>query len=155
MSTDPAPDRVTGTATRDGRTLSGVRAGAGSPTVLLDVGIGASSSAWEPVLARLATHTTVVAYDRVGYGDSGDGDPSPDATLRDIDAVLDAAGTTGSLVLVGHSWGGALARLYVGRHPERVAAVVLVDAPHEAMTLFTGGRAGLRCRACRPAWCAR
>lgn len=49
----------------------------------------------------------------------------------DLHQLLDALGVTAPLVLVGHSWGGALIRRYAADHPDDVAGMVLVDASHE------------------------
>ncbi|GAA3605831.1 alpha/beta hydrolase [Nonomuraea rosea] len=105
--------------------------------MLFEAGIGASSSGWELIFDRVAAFATVIAYDRVGYGGSGEGEASPGAALLDLEEVLGNAGAGDPLVLVGHSWGGVLSRLYAAAHAERVAAVVLVDATHEGITLFT------------------
>jgi pimeloyl-ACP methyl ester carboxylesterase len=127
---------IGGTAVRETRRLRWRAGGTGSPTLVLAAGIGAGGCAWDLVFDRLAEFTAVVTYDRAGYGGSGPGDASAEDAVLDLEAVLGAAGVTGPLVVVGHSWGGVLSRLYTARHPDRVAAVVLVDATHEDMTLL-------------------
>lgn len=120
-----------GTASRNGRRLQWYRTGHGGPTVVLDAGAGAGSSTWDLVIDKVAEFTGVLAYDRVGYGRSGPGLPTVADSVADLAAVLDAARVDGPLVLVGHSWGGLLARVFADAYPDRVAALVLIEATHE------------------------
>lgn len=116
-----------------GRRLRIVRAGPRSdrPTILLEHGAFGCAADWAVVQERLAAkglHS--LAYDRAGLGLS---DPGPlprdgHALSADLDTLLARAGETGPLVLVGHSMGGLMVRLYTLKHPERVLGVVLVDA---------------------------
>lgn len=128
-----------GTAHSAGRRLSWICAGAGSPVVLLEAGLSGSSAGWAAVMDELSATTRVVAYDRAGYGLSDPADPSPEQVVADLRAVLAAAQVEGPVVLVGHSWGGPLVRLLAAAQPERVAAVVLLDATHEDLA---GARSG-------------
>jgi pimeloyl-ACP methyl ester carboxylesterase len=105
--------------------------GSGAPTVVIDAGNGCFSLEWAPVQDQLAEVTRVCTYDRAGYGWS---DPAPSprdgaAAVADLHALLLAAGEPGPFLLVGHSLGGAHVRLSVAAHPDRVAGLVLVDAP--------------------------
>jgi pimeloyl-ACP methyl ester carboxylesterase len=127
-----------GHALVDGRLLHWVAAGVGQPTVVLEAGLTAALSEWSSLLPRLAMTTRVLASSRAGYGEST---PVPTRrsahdSVRDLEAILDQAGVDGPLILVGHSWGGALVRLYAAEHPDRVAAVVLVDATHEGIAMM-------------------
>jgi pimeloyl-ACP methyl ester carboxylesterase len=125
-------DRVT---VVDGRDIRWRTAGSGSPTVVLEAGLTAAASEWARVQPRLALTTRVVAISRAGYGGSTPVARRPaQASVADLAAVLDEV--HGPLVLVGHSWGGLLARLYTAQHPERVAALVLVDATHEYLAMM-------------------
>jgi len=80
--------------------------------------------------------TRVCAYDRAGLGFSasrpggmlGPGRRDALDELRELEALLRNARIEKPLVLVGHSWGGPLVRLYAGRHRHDVSAVVLVDS---------------------------
>lgn len=139
--------RRSSTADRRGRALRWRAAGAGSPAVLLEAGLGSSSDWWEQIFDRVSEFTTVIAYDRVGYGRSGDGQPTSEDSVLDLEEVLRDAGAPDSLVLVGYSWGGVLVRLYAARHPDRVAALVLVDATHEGLSVFTNRIAAALSRA--------
>jgi pimeloyl-ACP methyl ester carboxylesterase len=104
--------------------------GTGRPTVVLEAGWGSGSEAWTGVLPELARTTRTCAYDRAGLGAS---DPIPgvhDAgdEIRDLERLLHAAGLPPPYVLVGHSYGGLLARLFAAANPRRTGGVVLVDA---------------------------
>lgn len=103
--------------------------GEGSPTVILESGLGMSSTAWAWIQPRLAEHTRVCSYDRAGYGWS-EGGPAARSSARlvdDLHRALEAAGETAPLVLVGHSLGGLLAQLYHGTYPDEVVGLVLID----------------------------
>jgi pimeloyl-ACP methyl ester carboxylesterase len=107
--------------------------GTGSPTVVLDAGLGGSSLDWSLVQPELGRTTRVCAYDRAGMGWS---DPSPKPrTPRQIadelHTLLTNAGIAEPYVLVGHSLGGKNVRLFALQHPDQVAGMVLVDARGE------------------------
>jgi pimeloyl-ACP methyl ester carboxylesterase len=107
--------------------------GEGSPTVVLDAGLGGFSLDWSLVQPQLAGSTRVCAYDRAGYGWS---DPSPQSRTPgqiadELHTLLVNAGIKGPYVLVGHSAGGKHVRLFADRHPQDVVGMVLVDARHE------------------------
>jgi pimeloyl-ACP methyl ester carboxylesterase len=103
--------------------------GQGSPAVVLEAGIAASSVSWCLVRPLVAKFTTVVSYDRAGFGWSDA--PRHACTARDAAAdlagLLEHCGVEGPFVLVGHSFGGLVARVFEQQHPERVAGMVLVD----------------------------
>jgi pimeloyl-ACP methyl ester carboxylesterase len=128
--------------------------GSGSPTVVLISGEAGAATSWtmaDPakpaptVFDEVAKFTRVCAYDRPGTPvDLADGktkpsrsDPVPQPTttqdaVRDLHALLAAAKERGAYVLVGHSFGGLVARLYASTYPEEVAGMVLVDPASEA-----------------------
>ena len=107
--------------------------GEGSPTVVLDAGLGGFSLDWSLVQPQVARSTRVCAYDRAGYGWS---DPSPQPRTPqqiadELHTLLTNAGIQGPYVLVGHSAAGKHVRLFADRHPQDVLGMVLVDARHE------------------------
>jgi pimeloyl-ACP methyl ester carboxylesterase len=125
--------------TRDGRALHVEVRGTGAPgtpTVVLEAGMGASHHMWGAVMPLVAARTQVVAYDRSGLGQSPP-DPAPRDVERLADDLLDVLATVdGPLVLVGHSWGGPIVRIAASRVPDRVAGLVLVDQTDEGCDLF-------------------
>ena len=116
-----------------GRRLRIVRAGRPSarPTIVLEHGAFGCASDWAVVQARLAAKGLAsVAYDRAGLGHSEPG-PKPrdgQAIVADLAALLRALDEAGPFVLVGHSMGGLMVRLYALTHPKQILGVVLVDA---------------------------
>jgi pimeloyl-ACP methyl ester carboxylesterase len=107
--------------------------GQGSPTVVLDAGLGAFSLDWGAVEPQIATSTRVCAYDRAGLGWSEPGPTprSPQQFANELHALLTNSGVEGPYVLVAHSISGKTARLFANQHPDEVAGMVLVDARHE------------------------
>ena len=128
-------------------------AGAGSPTVVLIAGKGNRADTWQTtrtdpgnaqvsVFSRAAALSRVCAYDRPltlgADGEPSRSDPVPaPVTARegvaDLHALLAAAQVPGPYVLVGHSYGGLIARLYASDYRSAVAGVVLEDALAEGL----------------------
>lgn len=129
--------------------------GSGSPTVVFVSGHRNRAGIWSTlanpratgpaVLPGVATLTRVCAYDRPGtFTVTGEqvevsrSTPVPQPTtnitgMMDLHAVLSAAKVAGPYVLVAHSWGGTIARLYAATYPDEVAALVLVDTTTELL----------------------
>jgi pimeloyl-ACP methyl ester carboxylesterase len=118
-----------------GRKLHGRVYGSGSPAVVLVSGFGAPQEIWNPIVPDLAEATTVVTYDRAGYGKSEVGTVGVDGlqTAKDLHTLLEKLAVARPVVLVGHSYGGKLARLHASTYPEDVAGLVLEDTGHEDM----------------------
>jgi pimeloyl-ACP methyl ester carboxylesterase len=108
--------------------------GSGTPAVVIEPGFGGTAAAWRAVAEAVAEDTTVVTYDRVPYGASSRARDArtPRDIARDLNAVLDALGIDGPVVLAGHSAGGIYARAFAGLYDGQVAGLVLVDSSHEA-----------------------
>lgn len=113
---------------------SGPMAGAtGLPTVVIEAGAGTGQALYGRLQHELARKYRVVSYDRPGLGWSErDGAGPIDAVrnARRLHALLEAAGITGPIVLVGHSLGGMLSRVYAGLYPDQVAGVMMLDSSH-------------------------
>jgi len=118
----------------DGRRLNLLCAGKGSPTVLLESGLGDSMLDWRLVQPAIARMTRVCAYDRAGMGfsDAAQSPRTASAVVADLEALLRAADVGAPYVLVGHSLGSFYVRLFADRHPDQVAGMVLVDPAKEA-----------------------
>jgi pimeloyl-ACP methyl ester carboxylesterase len=111
--------------------------GQGSPTVILEAGMGGCSLDWSLVMPELAKKSSVIAYDRAGFGWSmGRIDlPTCNACVDDLRSLLRTLGAAPPYLLVGHSYGGMIMRLFASRFPEEVCGLVLVDATHESRYL--------------------
>ena len=104
-------------------------AGRGMPAVVFEAGIAASSTSWRPVQEAIAQTTTTVAYDRAGLAWSARAAHGLTAAEM-VDALrelLTRAALQPPYVLVGHSFGALLVRLYADRWPQEVAGLVLID----------------------------
>lgn len=107
-----------------------VRAGHGSPTIILINGAGGPVEAWYRLMPELARLGTVFAYNRPGVGESDKPQqPQTGAVMAaDLHALLRSEGISGPYVLVAHSLGGLIANLFARQYPDQVAGVVMLDA---------------------------
>jgi pimeloyl-ACP methyl ester carboxylesterase len=116
-----------------GRRLNLFCLGSGTPTVILDGGLGDDITSWRKVQGELARTTQVCSYDRAGNGFS---DPAPEprtasALSRDLEHLIHAARLRPPFVIIGASIAGLHTRLFVDRHLHDIAGVVLVDPSFE------------------------
>jgi pimeloyl-ACP methyl ester carboxylesterase len=107
--------------------------GTGSPTVVLDAGLGGMSQDWNLVQTEMGQTTRVCAYDRAGMGwsDPGPQPRTPGQIATELHTLLTNAGIPGPYVLVGHSVGGKNVRMFTLQYPDQVTGMVLVDARSE------------------------
>jgi pimeloyl-ACP methyl ester carboxylesterase len=125
-------------------------AGSGTPVVVLESGIAASSLSWSVVQPGIAAFARVCSYDRAGlaWSEPASCPRTFDRIVEELAAMLTNIAPGGPYVLVGHSFGSFVVSAYAMRHTEGVAGLVLVDPATEwlAMTpprarLLRGGRA--------------
>ena len=116
--------------------------GTGDPAVVMLAGGGDFSFDWSLVQPGVARFARACAYDRAGlaWSDLGPTTRTMRQDAHELHLLLEKAGIKGPLVLVGHSIGGLIARVYVDRYPGRVAGLVLVDSTHEDTTLMWNGK---------------
>ena len=107
-----------------------VDVGEGDPIVFLH-GNPTPSYLWRHIIPEVLPLGRCLAPDYVGMGNSG---PSPDGAYRFVDhqryldAWFDALQLTANVILVVHDWGSALGFSWAQRHPERVKAIVYMEA---------------------------
>jgi pimeloyl-ACP methyl ester carboxylesterase len=107
--------------------------GSGSPTVVLVSGLEAPQAYWNSVIPDLAAKTKVVTFDRAGIGKSEIGDLPTDGkqSAKDLQALLDKLGIPRPYILVGHSYGGSVVRLFASMYPDNMGGLILEDTQHE------------------------
>lgn len=106
--------------------------GSGAPAVVLDAALGGSSISWSLVQPVISTRTRVCSYDRAGLGWS-DAGPMPRTAGRvadELHRLLAAAQIPPPYLLVGHSYGGFVMRIFATRYRSDVAGLILVDPAH-------------------------
>ncbi|MEO8451552.1 MAG: alpha/beta fold hydrolase [Gemmatimonadota bacterium] len=112
-------------------------------TIVLASGGGMNATQWDSLAPNLARSTgaTVVAYDRAGFGTSDASDAAYDIHREagDLWSALERLGLDGSLVLVGHSYGGFLIEALAAQHPSAVRGLVFVDPNTAHFIAATGG----------------
>jgi pimeloyl-ACP methyl ester carboxylesterase len=134
----PAPGRIVQVNGRKMHILC--KGDARGPTVVLEMGAGEPSPFWWAIQDEVAKFARVCSYDRAGFGwsEKAKGPTGLESRAADLHAVLTAANMPGPYVLVGHSLGGPLIRLYARDHLDQTAGLVFVDTPDEA-SLFRDG----------------
>ena len=116
-----------------GRKLDCCVYGKGSPTVVLVSGLEAPQAYWDSIIPDLAARTTVVTYDRAGVGKSEIGDlpTHGEQSAKDLQVLLDKLSVPKPYILVGHSYGGNIARLFASMFPDDTGGLILEDTQHE------------------------
>lgn len=104
-----------------------------NPPVILLHGFPESHRTWRAQIPALAGDHFVIAPDQRGFARSdkpeGVENYTPDKPVADLIALADHFGI-GSFTLIGHDWGGAIAWMAALQHPDRVARLIIVNAPH-------------------------
>lgn len=106
--------------------------GQGTPSIIIDSGIGGFSLEWIKIQNKLADNVRICSYDRAGYGWSDPG-PLPRTTAQisyELHRLLIEAKIPGPYILVGHSFGGYNIRYFANEYPELTAGLVFIDSSH-------------------------
>jgi len=117
-----------------GRVLHLLEAGEG-PVVIVEQGAGEPAILWRRIQREASSFAHVCLYDRAGYGWSPAAPEWQDVDARaaDLRALLENAGLPGPYVLVAHSYGGLVVRAFARLYPDKVRALVMVDAIEESI----------------------
>ena len=104
--------------------------GSGTPTIILESGLGTDALVWGAVQPALAKTTRVCSYDRAGLGwsDAVAGPRDAVHIAAQLHELLLQANVSGPLVLMGHSIAGVYLRETLTRYPEQIVGLVLVDS---------------------------
>lgn len=102
---------------------------------VLESGLGDDHSVWEEkeMIYKMGKLTSVLSYDRAGYGKSGTG-PGPRNINRlrtELEAVISRFSENRKVILIGHSLGGMVIRDYAVKNPSKVAGLLFIDPSHE------------------------
>lgn len=117
-----------------GVALDTVIAGDGPVTVVFENGLATRLEEWDAVVPRVAERTRTLCYDRRRASPTGELSPrSATDMAADPEKLLTALALSPPYVLVGHSWGGVIARVFAHRHSSQVVGLVFVDATHEVI----------------------
>lgn len=110
--------------------------GEGTP-ILFDAGAGNDGSIWDSILEKIhkVTSTTLITYDRSGFGKSelnpnlkNESDFGILNGIKELETGLSKLGFNDEIILVPHSYGGFYTTLYASRHPDKIKYVVRIDA---------------------------
>ncbi|MCL1127161.1 alpha/beta fold hydrolase [Shewanella surugensis] len=84
---------------------------------------------WQDVVPELAKHYHIIAIDLPGFGLSGipDGRYSPTHYAQVLDEVI-ARYAKDSVIVMGHSMGGAVSLRFAAMYPNKLERLILVDA---------------------------
>ncbi len=110
--------------------------GEGTP-ILFEAGAGNDGSIWDNILEKIhkVTGTTLITYDRSGFGQSElnpnlkkESDFGIVNGIKELETGLSNLGFNNEIILVSHSYGGLYNLLYTRKHPKKVKSVILIDA---------------------------
>jgi pimeloyl-ACP methyl ester carboxylesterase len=118
------------------------RMGSGSPAVVMDAGLGATSLLYELILPPIAAFTTALAYDRAGYAWSDPAPPDVPRTskqrMTELHTLLEKAAIPPPYVLVGNSFGAINGMVYTDLYPDEIAGLVMIDPSTPDMVNIPG-----------------
>jgi pimeloyl-ACP methyl ester carboxylesterase len=118
-----------------GRSLHCFVYGKGSPTVALVSGFGAPQTYWNPIVPELAAQTTILTYDRAGIGKSEIGEMPTHGiqAATDLHTLLNKLNLPKPYIVIGHSYGGKVVRLFASMYPDDIGGIILEDSQHESI----------------------
>jgi hypothetical protein len=106
--------------------------GQGSPTVVIESGLGDASDVWQDLLPKFSAMSRTCAYDRAGLGRSENG-PLPrsaEQIAKELRVWLRHSGEAGPHILVAHSTGRYPVRVFAKEYPNEVAGLLLLKVSH-------------------------
>jgi pimeloyl-ACP methyl ester carboxylesterase len=127
------PATATTSPAREAHGLFARVEGSGSPTIILESGLGDTLDVWRHVQPAIASHCArTFSYNRAGYAGSVPAKGARDAAtvVSELRTELQRRGILPPYVLVGHSLGGLYMQYFARKHPNEVQGLVLVDSTH-------------------------
>jgi len=122
----------------DGHRLYTTVMGKGYPVIVIETGLGSISAEWREIQKALSRYTTVVTYDRAGYGwsDAGRKPRTASRITSELNMLLSELGLNGPLVLVGEGIGALYMQFYARTYPEKVRGAVFVEPLSTGYRIF-------------------
>lgn len=109
--------------------------GEGDNTIVFESGLGVDGSTWleSGIFDSIGKDNQVIAYDRQGYGKSTPTNETRgmQSLVNDLDIVINRKSANKKVIIIGHSLGGAIARVYAIQHPDKVKALLLIEPNNE------------------------
>ena len=103
-----------------------------APVLVLVHGLGLTQATWDAFVPVLAQQYRVLCYDLCGHGETALPQERPSLTVLSdqLVSLLDELGIA-RVTIIGFSLGGMINRRFAMDHPARVAALVILNSPHE------------------------
>ncbi len=103
--------------------------GKGSPTIIFISGSGEDHNTWEKVQSIIAENNLTLSYDRAGLGKSDSSTSSKDADgmSQELNSILTQLNLDTKYILVGHSLGCQIAKVYAHKYPSQVGGILFID----------------------------
>jgi pimeloyl-ACP methyl ester carboxylesterase len=123
------PSAIKGSFDIGGRSLYLECTGTGTPTIVMDAGLGNDHTTWAKVVPEVRGANRTCTYDRanIGASDKASKPRTSSDVVDDLHRLLAAANVHAPYVLVGHSFAGMSIRLFASRYPGEIVGLVLVD----------------------------
>jgi pimeloyl-ACP methyl ester carboxylesterase len=127
---------MTGRVDVGGYELAWTCEGSGSPTILAEAGYDSTgTSTFLDLMEPLSEIARVCTYDRAGTGTSDNRLAGLHVTslleAKELHALLEGAAIAPPYVVVAHSYGGFIGRLFAATYPTETAGLALIDSSHE------------------------
>ena len=103
--------------------------GKGSPTIIFISGSGEDHNTWQNVQSIIAENTLTLSYDRAGLGnsDSSANTKDADGMSQELNSILSKLNLDTKYILVGHSLGCQIAKVYAHKYPSQVKGILFID----------------------------
>lgn len=129
----------------DGRYLSAGKknlfikpTGEGLPAIVIETAWGSLSAEWQPIQDELSKYTTVISYDRAGYGESPAGEQPRTSSqiVFELYTMLSNTGIPGPYIFIGEAAGGFYIQHFARLYPELAAGMLLLDSTTDRVLEF-------------------